>query len=65
MSSQSRSIYPLSPRNSPVAGFRGDSNAVNSSDSLSILESCTEPGHLAMQLTILRSASHITYNKDS
>ena len=40
-------IYPLSPRNTPVNDFRGDSNAANSCDSLRILESCAEPGHLA------------------
>ena len=48
MSSHSFSIYPLSPRNIPVNGFRGDTNAANSCDSLRILEPRTEFGHLAV-----------------
>ena len=55
------SIYPLSPRNTPVDGFRGDSNAANSCDSLRILETCTEPGHLANGKAVHNPHVSITY----
>jgi hypothetical protein len=54
-------IYSLSPRNTPVNDFRGDSNAANSCDSLRILESCAEPGHLANGSAVHNPHVSITY----
>lgn len=58
--SHMRSIYPLSPRMMPWWGSWGPSNASNKGDCLRILASCTDPGHFAITLVRIKSASHIT-----
>ena len=59
-------IYPLSPSNTPVNDFCGDSNAETAAISSGFWNLALNPAtwQMAMQFIILMSASHMNYNRD-